>query len=42
MQKKNNSCWKDKKQMDEMAQENYQGVIAIVLPFEYVKISGIS
>ena len=31
---------KDKKQMDEMAQEeNYQGVIAIVPPFEYVEIS---
>lgn len=30
---------KDKKQMDEMAQEeNYQGVIAIVPPFEYVEI----
>ena len=33
---------KDKKQMDEMAQEeNYQGVIAIVPPFEYVEISDI-
>ena len=33
---------KDKKQMDEMAQEeNYQGVIAIVTPFEYVEISDI-
>lgn len=33
---------KDKKQMDEMAQEeNYQGVIAIVPPFEYVVISDI-
>ena len=33
---------KDKKQMDEMAQEeNYQGVIAIVPPFEYVEISNI-
>lgn len=33
---------KDKKQMDEMAQEeNYQGVIAIVPPFEYVEIEGI-
>ena len=32
----------DKKQMDEMAQEeNYQGVIAIVPPFEYVEISDI-
>ena len=33
---------KDKKQMDEMAQEeNYQGVIAIVPPFEYVEIKDI-
>ena len=33
---------KDKKQKDEMAQEeNYQGVIAIVPPFEYVEISDI-
>lgn len=33
---------KDKKQMDEMAQEeNYQGVIAIVPPFEYVEIADI-
>ena len=33
---------KDKKQMDEMAQEeNYQGVIAIVPPFEYVEIQDI-
>ena len=33
---------KDKKQMYEMAQEeNYQGVIAIVPPFEYVEISDI-
>ena len=33
---------KDNKQMDEMAQEeNYQGVIAIVPPFEYVEISDI-
>lgn len=33
---------KDKKQMDEMSQEeNYQGVIAIVPPFEYVEISDI-
>lgn len=33
---------KDKRQMDEMAQEeNYQGVIAIVSPFEYVEISDI-
>ena len=33
---------KDKKQMDEMAQEeNYQGVIAIGPPFEYVEISDI-
>ena len=33
---------KDKKQMDEMAQEeNYQGVIAIVPPFEYVEIEEI-
>ena len=33
---------KDKKQMDEMAQEeNDQGVIAIVPPFEYVEISDI-
>ena len=33
---------KDKKQMDEMAQEEiYQGVIAIVPPFEYVEISDI-
>lgn len=33
---------KDKKQMDEMAQEeNYQGVIAIVPPFEYCEISDI-
>ena len=33
---------KDKKQMDEKAQEeNYQGVIAIVPPFEYVEISDI-
>lgn len=33
---------KDKKQMDEMAQEeNYQGVIAIVPPFEYVEIEDI-
>ena len=33
---------KDKKQMDEMAQEeNYQGVIAIVPPFEYEEISDI-
>lgn len=33
---------KDKKQMDEMAQEeNHQGVIAIVPPFEYVEISDI-
>ena len=33
---------KDKKQMDEMAQEeNYQGVIAIVPPFEYVEVEDI-
>ena len=33
---------KDKKQMDEMAQEeNYQGFIAIAPPFEYVEISDI-
>ena len=33
---------KDKRQMDEMAQEeNYQGVIAIVPPFEYVEIQDI-
>lgn len=33
---------KDKRQMDEMAQnENYQGVIAIVPPFEYCKIEDI-
>lgn len=33
---------KDKRQMDEMAQEeNYQGVIAIVPTFEYVEISDI-
>ena len=33
---------KDKKQMDEMAkEENYQGVIEIVPPFEYVEISDI-
>lgn len=33
---------KDKKQMEEMAQEeNYQGVIAIVPPFEYVEIQDI-
>ena len=33
---------KDKKQMDEMAQEeNYQGVIAIVPPFEYSEIEDI-
>ena len=33
---------KDKRQMDEMAQEeNYLGVIAIVPPFEYVEISDI-
>ena len=33
---------KDKKQMDEMAQEeNYQGVIAIVPPYEYVEIEEI-
>lgn len=33
---------KDKKQMDEMAQEeNYQGVIAKVPPFEYVEIEDI-
>ena len=33
---------KDKRQMDEMAQEeNYQGVIAIVPPFEYVEIQEI-
>ena len=33
---------KDKRQMDEMAQEeNYQGVIAIVPPFEYAEISEI-
>ena len=33
---------KDKKQMDEMAQqENYQGVIAIVPPFEYVEVDDI-
>ena len=33
---------KDKKQMDEMAQEeNYQGVIAIVPPFEYSEIDDI-
>lgn len=33
---------KDKKQMDEMAQEeNHQGVIAIVPPFEYVEIQDI-
>ena len=33
---------KDKKQMDEMAQEeNYQSVIAIVPPFEYVEIEDI-
>ena len=33
---------KDKRQMDEMSQEeNYQGVIAIVPPFEYVEIEDI-
>ena len=33
---------KDKRQMDEMGQEdNYQGVIAIVPPFEYVEIQDI-
>lgn len=33
---------KDKKQMDEMAQtENYQGVIAIVPPFEYSEVEDI-
>lgn len=33
---------KDKKQMQEMAQEeNYQGVIAIVPPFEYVEVEDI-
>ena len=33
---------KDKKQMEEIAQEeNYQGVIAIVPPFEYVEIEDI-
>lgn len=33
---------KDKKQMDEMSQEeNYQGVIAIVPPYEYVEIEDI-
>jgi len=33
---------KDKKQMDEMAQEgNYQGVIAIVPPFKYVEVEDI-
>ena len=33
---------KDKRQMEEMAQEeNYQGVIAIVPPFEYVEIEDI-
>ena len=33
---------KDKRQMDEMAQEeNYQGVIAIVPPFEYAEIGDI-
>ena len=32
---------KDKRQMDEMAQENYQGVISIVPPFEYLEISDI-
>ena len=33
---------KDRRQMDEMAQEeNYQGVIAIVPPFEYVEIQDI-
>ena len=33
---------KDKKQMDEMAQnENYQGVIALVPPFEYCEIEDI-
>ena len=33
---------KDKQQMDEMAQEeNYQGVIAIVPPFEYVEVEDI-
>ena len=33
---------KDKKQMKEMAQvENYQGVIAIVPPFEYCEIEDI-
>ncbi len=33
---------KDKRQMDEMAQEeNYQGVIAIVPPFKYVEIQDI-
>lgn len=33
---------KDKRQMDEMAQEeNYQGVIAIVPPFEYAEIEDI-
>ena len=33
---------KDKKQMDEMAQEeNYQGVIVIVPPYEYVEIEDI-
>lgn len=33
---------KDKKQMDKMAQtENYQGVIAVVPPFEYVEVEDI-
>lgn len=33
---------KDKKQMDQMAQsQNYQGVIAVVPPFEYVEIEDI-
>ena len=33
---------KDKRQMDEMAQEeNYQGVIAIVPPFEYCEVEEI-
>ena len=33
---------KDKRQMDEMAQnQNYQGVIAIVPPFEYCEIEDI-
>ncbi len=33
---------KDKRQMDEMAQtQNYQGVIAIVPPFEYCEVEDI-